>query len=554
MTFIVESCRLPAHRVILAARSEYFRALLFGGLSESTQDEIHLDLPLVAFKSLLRYIYSGRLSLNSLKDDQILDTLGLADHFGFTELQVAISEYLVQVLAVSNCCKILDAARLFNLEHLAQLCYTFIDRNAKELLTHTSFFHVSKDSLCAILSRDSFFAPEVDIFLAVKEWCRRNSGDSGGDIQGVVQHVRFSLMKLEQLLQEVRSSGIIESDLLLDAINEKTTAKRLPYRGALWPEENVASAKFDSKTIEGDLRSHLLDGDTLSYDSERGFTRHPIKDATTTGDSRGGILVELGTISIINHIKILLWDRDNRSYSYYVEVCVNGQDWDCVVDYQPYLCRSWQYLYFPPRAVKYIRLVGTHNTSNREFHVVALEALFAPVMPALRNDIIIPRLNVASMAMSASVIEGVSRSRNVLLDGDVKNYDWDSGYTCHQLGSGSILIQLGQPFLISSLRLLLWDLDDRTYKLFIETSVNNENWEMLVDRRQEAMRSWQRFTFRPRTVVFIKIVGTENTANEVRPRMRITKEADLINDSCRFSIAFISSVRLRMKTRRRRSK
>lgn len=101
---------------------------------------------------------------------------------------------------MSNCCKILDAARLFNLENLAQLCYTFIDRNAKELLAHPSFLQVSKDSLCAILSRDSFFAPELDIFLAVKEWCRRN-GD--GNVESVVQHVRWSLMKLEQLLHEV---------------------------------------------------------------------------------------------------------------------------------------------------------------------------------------------------------------------------------------------------------------------------------------------------------------------------------------------------------------
>lgn len=200
VTFIVDGSRFPAHRVILAARSEYFRALLFGGLSESTQDEIHLELPLVAFKALLKYIYSGRMSLNALKDDHILDTLGLADHFGFTELQVAISEYLVQVLAVSNCCKILDAARLFNLDHLTQLCHTFIDRNAKELLAHPSFLHVSKDSLCAILARDSFFAPEVDIFLAVREWCSKN-GDA--NVASAVQHVRLSLMKLEQLLHEV---------------------------------------------------------------------------------------------------------------------------------------------------------------------------------------------------------------------------------------------------------------------------------------------------------------------------------------------------------------
>lgn len=63
-----------------------------------------------------------------------------------------------------------------------------------------------------------------------------------------------------------------------------------------------------------------------------------------------------------------------------------------------------------------------------------------------------PRENVATLARSAMVIEGVSRSRHALLNGDTTNYDWDHGYTCHQLGSGSVVVQLGQPFLLSSLR------------------------------------------------------------------------------------------------------
>lgn len=36
------------------------------------------------------------------------------------------------------------------------------------------------------------------------------------------------------------------------------------------PEENVASAKFESKTIRGEMRSALLDGDTTTYDMDKG--------------------------------------------------------------------------------------------------------------------------------------------------------------------------------------------------------------------------------------------------------------------------------------------
>lgn len=65
---------------------------------------------------------------------------------------------------------------------------------------------------------------------------------------------------------------------------------------------------------------------------------------------------------------------------------------------------------------------------------------------------LVPTENVASIAASATVLEGVSRSRNALLNGNTRDYDWDSGYTCHQLGSGSIVIQLAQPYIISSMR------------------------------------------------------------------------------------------------------
>ena len=186
-------------------------------------------------------------------------------------------------------------------------------------------------------------------------------------------------------------------------------------------------------------------------------------------------------------------------------------------------------MYFPARAVRFIRLVGTHNTVNKVFHVVALEAMYTIQTPTLVNGLIMPLYNVATVEMSAIVVEGVSRTRNALLNGDVKNYDWDSGYTCHQLGSGDILIQLGQPYVINSMRLLLWDCDDRTYCFYIETSTNQKNWDIAVDKRNEHLRSWQTFTFNPRPVTFVRIVGTYNTANEVRIRWIATHGARLID-------------------------
>ncbi|KAM5164652.1 BTB/POZ domain-containing protein 9 [Mantella aurantiaca] len=133
----------------------------------------------------------------------------------------------------------------------------------------------------------------------------------------------------------------------------------------------------------------------------------------------------------------------------------------------------------------------------------------------LERGLIVPSENVATISESASVIEGVSRSRNALLNGDTKNYDWDSGYTCHQLGSGAIVVQLAQPYMIGSIRLLLWDCDDRSYSYYIEVSTNQQQWTMVADRTKVPCRSWQTITFDRQPTCFIRIVGTHNTANEV---------------------------------------
>lgn len=65
---------------------------------------------------------------------------------------------------------------------------------------------------------------------------------------------------------------------------------------------------------------------------------------------------------------------------------------------------------------------------------------------------VVPSENVALPSLGASVIEGVSRSRNALLNGEVGNYDWNIGYTCHQLGSGAIVVQLPQPYIVSTMK------------------------------------------------------------------------------------------------------
>lgn len=72
-------------------------------------------------------------------------------------------------------------------------------------------------------------------------------------------------------------------------------------------EENVATTRLCAQVIRGEMKAALLDGDTINYDLDRGFTRHLIDD-----NNGQGIVIKLGQPYIINSIKLLLWDRDQR--------------------------------------------------------------------------------------------------------------------------------------------------------------------------------------------------------------------------------------------------
>jgi len=64
--------------------------------------------------------------------------------------------------------------------------------------------------------------------------------------------------------------------------------------------------------------------------------------------------------------------------------------------------------------------------------------------------------------------------------------------------------------------MLLWDCDGRCYSYYVEVSNDHQQWVRVADKTDEACRSWQVIVFEPRPVTFVKIVGTHNTANEVR--------------------------------------
>lgn len=173
VSFVVENTKIPAHKMLLSVRSPYFEKLFSGGFAEATQHEIKLEAPLDAFNVILRFIYTGCMSLTALNVDQIIDVHALADLYNL-ELKERIQKYLATILTVENCIKILNAASLYSLGDLNQTCLAFLDSRSTELIKHAIFNKIPSTLLCTLLARDTFYAPEIDIFVAVMDWIVSN--------------------------------------------------------------------------------------------------------------------------------------------------------------------------------------------------------------------------------------------------------------------------------------------------------------------------------------------------------------------------------------------
>lgn len=234
------------------------------------------------------------------------------------------------------------------------------------------------------------------------------------------------------------------------------------------------------------------------------------------------IIVDLGNVRVINLMRILLIDIDNRSYSYFVDISLDGVTYERLIDCTRNYCRSWQNLYFSPQPFKFIKLVGTQAigiTKKRlfcsqysnmrvygdSFDVIGLQAMYVPKANVeIFDGFIKPSFNIAKSknGFGVIVIEGVGG--NNMLNDNLEDF------TCHGQ-KGHILLLFNQPYHISSLRMLLGNnkINAEKYSFFIETSMDKTIWKIAVDKRNDLLSGWQEFKFESRPTNFIKITGTQ---------------------------------------------
>ncbi|XP_027872639.1 kelch-like protein 32 isoform X2 [Xiphophorus couchianus] len=131
VTLVAGEQKFHAHKAVLAACSDYFRAMFSLCMVESEADEVTLQgVTSVGLKHALDFAYTGQILLEPAV---IQDVLSAGSHLQLLELLSLCSNYLIQELNGVNYLELYRVADLFHLPALEEAVVGFLVEHLSEL-------------------------------------------------------------------------------------------------------------------------------------------------------------------------------------------------------------------------------------------------------------------------------------------------------------------------------------------------------------------------------------------------------------------------------------
>lgn len=204
--------RIPAHRIVLCAASDYFAAMFNSGLSETKVDEVVLvDVDAESLGTLITYVYTGKLEI---KEETVENLLSTACLLQFDKVAQDCSAFLIKRLHPSNCIGIRHFSEARSCRELFAEADRFVLENFVDVVNNQEFLMLPSDELEKLLSQDNLNVPsEETILRSLVSWARHNEDKRQQSLSRLLSNVRLPLLSSQFLVDHVQNNELFRNDL-----------------------------------------------------------------------------------------------------------------------------------------------------------------------------------------------------------------------------------------------------------------------------------------------------------------------------------------------------
>ncbi|RWS08414.1 BTB/POZ domain-containing protein 9-like protein [Dinothrombium tinctorium] len=218
--------RVFAHKAILAANSDYFKAMFFGDWRESKQTVIELnEIVAKPFILLLKTFYFIEFDIEQLTRAEMLQFYELATKFGAKQVEEVLINFIRKQISVRNVYEFYSAAVATDLHHFQVLFEEYFEKHFDLIVRHKHIFrNLPKDWALRVLKSDELSVNEIDVFIAASKWIQYNAV-AEEEKKELLDCIKLELIDLQDMIKFVRPSELFTESEILDAIGLRTNRK-----------------------------------------------------------------------------------------------------------------------------------------------------------------------------------------------------------------------------------------------------------------------------------------------------------------------------------------
>ncbi|XP_075227161.1 kelch-like protein 5 [Lycorma delicatula] len=232
VVLIAGNRRVPAHRLVLCAGSEYFSAMFTSDLREATQNEVVLhNVDGDALWSLVHYCYTGRIELREETVETLLSTACLLQ---LQEVVSACCAFLKKQLHPSNCIGISLFAETLGCMGLHNAAHSYIMDHFMKVIRNQEFLLLSLEEVTKLLASDDLNVPsEEAMFSALMLWLNFELESRKKGIGQLLSLIKLPLLSASFIADNIETEVIFREDpicqeLIMEALKYHLLPERRP--------------------------------------------------------------------------------------------------------------------------------------------------------------------------------------------------------------------------------------------------------------------------------------------------------------------------------------